>query len=270
MKIWEGVSNTGTTNSSASSSSKPKPDMPSFSGINLVGNKINVNVNLGSASANRPDKVYLVAPKLGINASNPLVGKIVGSTASWSIDFDSLLGGTMIPLEIVAERDGVSSDPLAISYQAPLATDATKAKSVPIAPKNFKSRIIGNSAVISVEATVKAGSLATGAHLFSNSLGITKSKALKGDVVGTKALIEVPIKASMAGKRYPVTIFLTNDKGESKPLSATLSIPAAPKTPSLPTAIPVPKVPPRTVICSRSNQTRAFEGENCPPGWEKR
>ena len=269
MKIWEGVSNTGTTNSSASSSSKPKPDMPSFSGINLVGNKINVNVNLGSASANRPDKVYLVAPKLGINASNPLVGKIVGSTASWSIDFDSLLGGTMIPLEIVAERDGVSSDPLAISYQAPLATDATKAKSVPIAPKNFKSRIIGNSAVISVEATVKAGSLATGAHLFSNSLGITKSKALKGDVVGTKALIEVPIKASMAGKRYPVTIFLTNDKGESKPLSATLSIPAAPKTPSLPTAIPVPKVP-KTVICARSNQTRAFEGTNCPPGWEKR
>ena len=175
----------------------------------------------------------------------------------------------MIPLEIVAEKDGVSSDPLIGSYQAPLIADAIKASSAPLAPKNFKSRVIGNSAVISVEATAKSGSLATGAHLFSNSLGITKAKALKGDVVGNKALIEVPIKVSMAGKKYPVTIFLTNDKGESKPLNATLSIPAAPKTPSLPTAIPAPKVP-KTVICARANQTRAFEGTTCPPGWEKR
>jgi len=268
-KIWEGVASNNAASNTGSATSKVKPDMPSFSAINLVGNKINVNVNLGSSAANRPDKVYLVAPKLGINASNPLVGKIAGSTVSWSIDFDSLLGGTMIPLEIVAERDGIPSDPLAISYQAPISTNPTSAKSVPKVPKNFKSRIIGNSAIVSVEATVKSGSLATGAHLFSKSLGITKSKALKGDVVGSKALIEVPIKASMAGKRFPVTIFLTNDKGESKPLKATLSIPAAPKTPSLPTVIPAPKVP-KTVICARSNQTRAFEGTTCPPGWEKR
>lgn len=260
----------GNTNNSNDSSTKLKPAMPSLSGINLVGNKININVNLGSSASSRPDKVYLVAPKLGINSTNPFIGRIAGSTASWSIDFDSLLGGTMIPMEIVAERDGIASDPLGISYQLPSAVNATDAKSVPVAPKNFKSRIIGNSAVISVEATVKSGALATGAHLFSNSLGITKTKALKGDVVGNKALIEVPIKSSMAGKKYPIIIFLTNDKGESKPLNATLSIPSIPKTPSLPTAIPVPKVPPRTVICTRANQTRAFEGENCPPGWEKR
>ena len=90
--------------------------------------------------------------------------------------------------------------------------------------------------------------------------------------MGTKALIEVPIKASMAGKKYPLTIYLKNSKGESTPLNATLTIPKAPKAPTLPTALPkpvVPKVPLKTVICSFGNQTRAFEGDDCPPGWGK-
>jgi hypothetical protein len=38
---------------------------PTFSLINVVGNKLNIDVNLGAASSTRPDTVYLVAPKLG-------------------------------------------------------------------------------------------------------------------------------------------------------------------------------------------------------------
>jgi hypothetical protein len=175
----------------------------------------------------------------------------------------------LLPLEIISERDGVRGDPLAGSFQVPAILDATRATSVPLAPKNFKSRIIGSSAVITVEATTKSGALATNGFLFSKSLGISKAEAIEGDVVGEKVILEVPIKASMAGKRFPVTIYLANQKGESKPLNATLSIPAAPKVPSIPTALPTPKAP-KTVICIRANQTRAFTGTSCPPGWEKR
>jgi hypothetical protein len=260
---------TPTPLSTQATESKPKPEKPTFKGVNFVGNKVNIEINLGSSASSRPDKVYLVAPKLGINLANPLAGVIAGSAATWSLDFDKLLGGTMLPLEIISERDGVRGDPLTGSYQIPAFIDATRATSVPVAPKNFKSRIIGNSAVITVEATTKSGALATNGYLFSKTLGISKAEAIEGDVVGEKVILEVPIKASMAGKRYPVTIYLTNQKGESKPLNATLSIPAAPKVPSIPTAFPTPKAP-KTVICMRANQTRAFEGTNCPPGWVKR
>ena len=256
------------SDSAQSQNAQVKPPTPKFSGVNFVGNKLNINVDIGSSDTNKPNKIYLVAPKLGITAGNPLFGSIVGSTASWSVDFDKILSGTMIPLEVVSERDGAYSDPLIGSYQVPVLSSPIEVKSAPLAPKNFKSRVIGNIAIVTVEATQKAGAIASGASLFANSLGLTKSKAIKGDVVGDKGVIEVPVKKSMMGKRFPVTIFFTNEKGESKPLNATLSIPAAPKIPSLPTSITSPKSP-KTVICMRSNQTRAFEGTLCPPGWEK-
>jgi hypothetical protein len=227
-----------------------------------------VNVDIGSSVSNKPNKIYLVAPKLGITAGNPLLGTIVGSTASWKVDFDKILSGTMIPLEVISESEGIASDPLTGSYLVPTFNPPVVLKSAPLAPKNFKSRVIGNVAIVTVEATQKSGAQASGASLFAKSLGLARSKAIQGDVIGNKAIIEIPIKKSMLGKRHPVTIFFTNEKGESKPLSATLSIPAPPKVPSLPTSVINPKTP-KTVICTRTNQTRAFEGTLCPPGWEK-
>jgi hypothetical protein len=245
-------------------SSVIKPTTPTFSGVNFVGNNININVNIGSSSSSRPDKVYLVAPKLGINSSTPVEGKISGSTASWSLPLGNILSGVAIPLEIVGEKNGVKSEPLTGSYIKP----ATSVTAVPPAPTNYTSRIVGSSAIITIQVSAKESSRASTAHLYSSALGIKKNAGLQGDVVGTKALIEVPIKASMAGKKYPITIYLKNSKGESTPLNATLSIPKAPKAPTLPTALPKPVVP-KAVICSFGTQTRTFE-DNCPPGWEKR
>jgi hypothetical protein len=112
---------------------------------------------------------------------------------------------------------------------------------------------------------VKAGAIATGAYIYSKALGIPKSAAIEGDVAGTKVILEIPLQAKMAGKRYPVTIYLSNSKGESKPLEATLVIPAAPKTPTIPTVKPKPGGT-QIVQCVRPDQTRPFEGK-CPPGW---
>ena len=247
---------------------RPKPSAPTFSGVNFVGNKLNINVNLGAGNSTKPEKVYLVAPLLGITAANPLPGTIFGNSAAWSIDLEKILAGTLIPLEIIGESNGVFSDPLSGSYQAPSVLSPIKAVKVPEPPQNFKSRIVGSSAVITVETTLRPGAIAERAFIFGKSLGIAKSQAIEGDLVGEKVILEVPLKTSMSGKKYPVTVFFSNDKGESKPLNATLSIPAAPKFVAPPTLLPTKKV--KATICVRSTQTRAFEGTACPPGWTKK
>lgn len=246
-----------------------KPAKPTFALVNFVGNKIDVNVNLGNKEGAAPDRIYLVAPKLGISSSKPMLGKIVGDSASWILEFDELLSGLSIPLEIVSEKDGVKSDPLVGSYKVPEIKKLGQNTSVPVAPKNFKSRVIGDSAVITVDTSLRAGALPSGVFFFSKSLGIPKSKAIEGELVGSKAIVELPLKISMLGKKYPITVFLVNSKGESKPLNSTLSIPMPRNTISAPTVLPPSKAV-KTIICVRLNQTRAFEGKNCPPGWEKK
>jgi hypothetical protein len=242
----------------ATSPTSSTPNNLSFRGINFVGNKINLTVNIGTNAATRPDKVYLVAPKLGITSTKPLAGSISGNIASWSLGFNKSLAGLMIPFEIASEKNGVKSDPITASYQAPTLDDATA--SVPPTPTKFKSLIVGNSAVVTAEIKIKVGALATNAYLVSKELGFTSARPLKGEVVGSKVIAEIEVKPSMKGKNYPVSIYLTNSKGKSKSLEGVISIP---KAPSAPTGAP------DTVVCTKSSLTRTFEGTKCPPGWDE-
>ena len=270
-KSLSGSSNSGGNSTPTKSSSKTKPNTPTFSAVNFSDNKFNIEVNIGNSGTNPPDKIYLVAPKMGITSANPIFGKINGEKATWSLELSELLSGVMIPLEIVSEKDGVSSDALTGVYQAPYISTNGIATSAPLAPSNFKSRIVGNSALITVELKNKRGAIPTNAYLYSKSLGIPKNKAIQGDIIASNALIEVPLKSSMLGNKYSVIIYLSNGKGESTPLSAILSVPKAPTKPTIPTAAPsAPKAPLKSAICVRSNQTRTFTGDTCPPGWTKR
>jgi hypothetical protein len=252
-------SNTSSTNTE---SSKVIIKKPQFTLVNLVGNKINIEVNIGSAGTNRPDNVYLVAPKLGIIESKKLFGKISGSTVSWSIDFDKLLSGSTIPLKVIGVKNGIESEPSEQDFKAPASTSKnTSNKSVPNSPKNVKSRIVGSSAVITAEITTKANGNPNQAFLFAPSIGLTKSNALAGEIVGNKILFEVPIKNSMAGKKLPVTIYLSNEIGDSQPVQTVVSVPAAPKSPT-------PTIKPNGISCLKGSQTRNFAGKSCPPGWK--
>ena len=236
-----------------------KPTTPSFSGINFVGNKINLTVNIGANVANRPDKIYLVAPKMGVQAAKPLAGKISGNVATWSLGFSKSLAGMLIPFEIVSEKNGVKSDPVSTSYQAPTLADATA--SVPPTPTKFKFLIACNSAVITAEVAIKSTALATNAYLVSDELGFTAARPLKGEVAGSKIIVEIDVKPSMAGKSYPVSIYVTNSKGKSKSLEGMVLVPKAPSV-NPPTSTSSP------VICVKSSLTRTFRGE-CPPGWDE-
>ncbi len=246
-----------------------RPATPSFSLINITGNKLNVSVNLGNAGAGRPDSVYLVAPKLGILDSNKLFGDVSGSKASWSIDFDKLLSGAAIPLKVVGVKNGVESEPLEQDFNAPAAVDKLLTnKSVPLAPKNVKSRIVGTSGVITTESTIRAGALATSAHIFGAALGIPASQAILGELIGTKVLFEVPLKAAMGGKTFPFTIYFANEVGKSQPVQGKLFVPAAPKIPSGTIKLPTQTKAPKTVLCLKGSQTRTFAANSCPPGWK--
>jgi hypothetical protein len=260
------TSSTTTTNTSAAK--KVSVNRPSFSLINVVGNKLNLSVNIGNAGSGRPDTVYLVAPKLGILDSNRLFGNISGSKASWSIDFDKLLSGTSIPLKVVGVKNGVESDPVEQNFNAPDVTKLISNASVPLAPKNVKSRIVGTSAVITAESTVKANALATSAYIFGEALGVPSSQAILGDVIGTKVLFEVPLKSSMAGKTFPYTVYFQNEVGKSQPVQSKLVVPAAPKIPSGTFNLPEQTTAPRTIFCVKGSQTRTFAAKSCPPGWK--
>lgn len=261
---WYSLINSTGTPSGGGSNLPKKPTTPTFSLINFSGNNININVNLGEAGETRPDKIFLVAPKLGFTSDNPAEGTIVGSSASWTLNLGSLLGGSLIPIEIVGQKNGIKSDVLLGSYTSPITAPAL----IPPTPTNFTSRISGNSAIITVSISSTESSRASEGYLFSQAMGIQKNDPLQGGIVGNKAIFELPIKTNMIGKKYNVTIFLRNNKGESKPLISILSIPGATKKISSP--IPSKISTPKTVICVRNTQARTFEGTLCPPGWNKR
>jgi hypothetical protein len=123
--------------------------------------------------------------------------------------------------------------------------------------------------VVTVELSVKPNAIPTRAFLFGSSLGISKNEALSGDVIGNKAIFEIKVKSSMAGKKFPITVFASNDRGDSPPISGAISVPSLPKPIAIPKVTKKPEAP-KTIICVRTNQTRTFAGTACPPGWKSK
>ena len=251
---------------SGPSANNSRPAKPTFSLVNFADNKINISVNLGSLES-LPDKIYLIAPKLGAIEASKLQGKIVGTFATWSLSVSEVLAGTSIPLKVVSVKNGIESEALEGIFDAPSAISKTiMSKSVPLPAKNIKSRIIGTSAFISAESTIKVGAIATAAYVFGSSIGVSKAKAIAGDIVGSKILLEVPIKQSMAGKKLVINLFLANDAGESQPSQVVIDVPSIPGASfAMPTK---PKVP-NTVFCTKGSISRTFAATSCPPGWKK-
>ena len=256
-----------TGGSSTSDSGSESTDAPSFSLVSFAGSKVNINVNLGSN--NRPDKIYLVSPALGITEAKRVLGKISGSVATWSVSFSSLLSGKSIPLKLVSLKNGIETNVIEEIFDVPGAVKSAISGSVPVAPKNITTRVIGTSGIVTAVATLKAGSLAQDAYLFGSSLGITSAKPIKGEILATKVIFEIPIDTSMAGKTFPFTVYYENDAGKSAPAGGKISIPAIPKI-----TIDAPKFPTspgatNTVFCLKGSISRTFAAKTCPPGWKK-
>lgn len=259
-------------NLKGSSSTQPvnntKPERPTFSLVNFTGNKVNINVNLGSG-ANQPDKIYLIAPKIGATEAKKVYGKISGNIATWSFSLNNLLSGDSVPMKIVSLRNGIESDSLEENFTVPSLSSVVSDKAVPLAPKKITSRVIGTSGIVTAVATIKPGAMAKSAYLFGNSLGISSSKVLEGEVIGAKVVFEIPIKSSMTGKTFSFTIYFENDAGKSVPVQGKISIPGLPKISTEGLAIPNKSTVGKTILCSKGSQSRPFVAKSCPPGWKK-
>lgn len=256
-----------TSGSSSGNSDVIKTDSPSFSTVSFSGNTININVNLGTGI--RPDQIYLVSEDLGLSEAKRVIGKISGSVATWRVSFSSLLSGKSIPLKLISVKNGIASNVVEEFFSIPGAIKSAVSGSVPVAPKNVTTRVIGTSGIVTAVATLKAGSLAQDAYLFGRSLGISASNPIRGEILATKVIFEIPIKTSMAGKTFPFTVYLENDAGKSAPTAGKISVPGIPKI-----TIAAPKVPSQqgaanTVFCLKGSISRTFAAKTCPPGWKK-
>ena len=252
----------------AQSKNPSKSERPVFSLVNFTGNKVNVNVDLGSG-ANKPDQIYLAFPRFGATEARKIYGKISGNIAKWSIDLNNLNSGDIIPMKIVGVRKGIESVALEENFTAPSLSSAIANNAAPVAPKNITSRVIGTSGFIAAIATVKAGALAKSASLFGSSLGISPANALKGEVIGVKVVFEIPIKSSMAGNTHSFTIYFENDAGKSDPVQGKISIPGLPKISTGDLNLPDGPAVGKTILCSKGPQARTFVASACPPGWKK-
>ena len=245
-----------------------KSDRPSFSLVNFTGNKVNINVDLGRG-ANKPDQIYLVAPKIGATEAKKIYGKISGDIATWSFNLSNLISGERVPMKIVSLKNGIEADSLEEDFTFPGLSSVVANRAVPVAPKKITSRVIGTSGIVTASATAKAGALTKVAYLFGSSLGISPAKALEGEVIGTKVVFEIPIKSSMAGKTYEYTVFFANDIGKSPAVQGKISVPGLPKISTEGLTLPERPVAGKTLLCSKGSQARTFIASACPPGWKK-
>ena len=256
-----------TGGSSSNNSGGVKTDSPSFSTVSFAGNTININVNIGSG--NRPDQIYLVSEDLGLPEAKRVLGKITGSVATWRVNFNSLLSGKSIPLKLISVKNGIESNVVEEIFSIPGAIKSAVSGSAPVAPKNVTTRVIGTSGIVTAVATLRSGALARDAYLFGNSLGISSANPIKGEILATKVIFEIPIKTSMAGKAFPFTVYFENDAGKSAPTAGKISVPGIPKI-----TIDAPKLPSQkgaanTVFCLKGSISRTFAAKTCPPGWKR-
>ena len=156
----------------------------------------------------------------------------------------------------------ITSTPSATPSAEPIFKPGNSNTSVPPAPTTPKYSITGKLVLLSVTVPTKIGAKATGAYLIAPALGIKKTNRILGEITNGSAVFTLDINNSMLGKSTPVSIYLTNEIGESKPLIGNVKIPGA-------AAKPAVKKPVATVICQKGNLMRTFMAKTCPPGWKK-
>ena len=237
-----------------------KPSKPIFKGFNIVGNTLNLNLNIGSGS-NKPDNVFLIAPTLGI--SNTISGDLGSGVATFAVPLSASLLGGPLNLGFYSVKNGINSDTLDTTINLPASNVSNLGKGnkyVPLPAINPKYVIGALLVNITAQTQPKANGTPIGGYLVSNSLGITSSNPIFGRVVNGKASFSMPISPTLAGRTIVSQIYLTNEIGDSKPLNVSIKFPGAP-SPTLNKKV-------NTIICKKGSQARTFVGQKCPPGWK--
>ncbi len=240
-----------------------KPVAPVFTGIKISGNTLNINVNLNSS---KPDVVYMIAPKLTGQTSQKILGEIDGEIASWSIEFDPQKIKGSIPISFVSVKDGETSEVTKIEYLLPNSTQTLKTvEKNPLPPSKISSRVVGEDLIVTAKIVSTGTAAATSVFLYSNVLGISKNKPIKGDLLNNSVVFAIPITPGVLSKKIDLNLFATNKIGASKIATSNYSLPI-PKSQSF--KLNNQKL--ETVICVKGPTVRTFASKTCPPGWQSK
>ena len=250
----------GTFPNSTAANKVTQPNKPVFKGFNIVGNILNLTLNIGSGT-NKPDNVYLIAPSLGINTAKS--GVINAGNATFAIPINNILLGSPLDLSFYSVKNGINSDNLSTTINLPASSGKTLNinKSAPLPATNAKYMVGALLVNVTAKTQSKSGANPIGGYLVASSLGITSANPIVGRISKGVVSFGIPLSPTLAGKTVSTQIYLTNEVGDSKPLNLSIRFPGV-----APQVLPSQKV--ATVICKKGNQARTFVGTKCPPGWK--
>lgn len=253
----------GNPSQSNSSTTTNKPSTPKLTLLNVTGNEVNIDVNLGNAA--KPDTVFLIAPNLAGNSNGKIPGTISGNSARWKIPLSKDLSGALIPIKIISESKGVESDALDSEFQVPIINAPASIQKAPISPKSPKSNFLGTDLLISAQIETSGNAVPEEGFIIIPGMGITKNKPLAGEIIGNKLVFSVPVKSKNLGQQYEYKIFTRNQIGDSKSVQAKAKIPRPASIPK----VTQPKAEAKTISCLKGTVLRTFLAKTCPPGWKQ-
>lgn len=105
-------------------------------------------------------------------------------------------------------------------------------------------------------------------YLLSPVLGFSNTTKLVGKISDNSATFLVPTSKLKKLTQIDFNIFASNSNGTTSTNRKAVPVPVKPTTAVKPSKKPTPPSSP-TLICSKGDKSRPFEGKVCPPGWSK-
>lgn len=233
-----------------------KPTQPALNQINFVGNKLNINVNIGDG---KPDNVFLIAPQLTQEKDGKIAGKVSGSSALWSLVLPTSLSGSLIPIKLISLKSGIESDPLSTQVQVPN-LQVGESSLAPKSPQKLRSNFLGAELLVTAQIEISGKAIPKQGFLYAPSVGVGQTKPIRAEIIGNKMIFSIPLKARDRGKTVNYFVYSSNQAGRSPTVSGRYVVPKLP-------ALQAAKPPAVTITCIKGSQLRTFIADKCPPGW---
>ena len=103
-------------------------------------------------------------------------------------------------------------------------------------------------------------------YLMAPQLSSLNGGKILGKMSGSKATWAIKLDKALSGKTIPLKIVGVKNGVESEAIQTNYVIPKNFVIMNKPPVFPTPNT--QTVICTRGQQSRAFVGKVCPPGWK--
>ena len=144
-------------------------------------------------------------------------------------------------------------------------TSQSSPSTTQIKPSLSLINITGNTLNLSVNVGSGSGK-PDQIYLMAPQLSSLNGGKILGKMNGSKATWAIKLDKALSGKTIPLKIVGVKNGVESEAIQTNYVIPKNFVIINKPPVFPTPNT--QTVICTRGQQSRAFVGKVCPPGWK--